>query len=669
LILAVLVACLSASDPDLLLDGTRVASLPRPRVFSTRDEIARIRERARDPLFRDAAEALARAAREGLEVPLPRFETAWWEEAKKKPFAETYAEIYHHTYTVPAPAMTAAWRLARAGIALDEPSWRARAREILLHYTEYSFGFDHYDVGLNYALWGILALEVHDLFFDEFGAEDRRALDGFFSRLLRAELANDEFWLREGIGGIVNNHLAWHKRMIGAIGIAYGIDELARASFDGPRGLRELIELGTLDDGIWCESSLPYHFTALHGLAEHAWILRRAGFAPDPAGAAFADGRRLRDLFTGIAGTVFPDRTIPAVGDCYASRSRLADMGVWGAAYDAWKDPLHAWLLGEAKRREPWETLRFGMPAPAAPPPMESRVWTEHGLLALRSRAGTSYWDGDGWTLFAVFGRTGVHSHEDKLSAILYGWGRLAAADREAHTDAEHSFSAPVQQELNRQTICHNALLVDGKGHGFVPRRLDLIEFRSDPEVKAAAIGDLGGIVYPGVRQLRSFRVCDAFVLDSLEAASDSPHEYTWVFHPEGEGRGADLAWRDAALPPDPPWRWLGGAAEARAAGPVAFRWPCGDRTLAVDLAFPGEARILTAIFPADDARRGGKPMLLVTVRAERARFAALVRLGAPGRAPVSPARILEETAPDGRIRVTIESDGARRTFLIGRLP
>lgn len=44
------------------------------------------------------------------DMELPKFETAWWREAKQKHWHDTYPEINLHTGGVPRPAMNAAFQ-------------------------------------------------------------------------------------------------------------------------------------------------------------------------------------------------------------------------------------------------------------------------------------------------------------------------------------------------------------------------------------------------------------------------------------------------------------------------------------------------------------------------------------------------------------------------------
>lgn len=78
-----------------------------------------------------------------------------------------------------------------------------------------------------------------------------------------AVLKNDSYWIENDIGGGINNHLAWHKMLLGCLGVFYGHNELIEYALHGRRGLLWLLEVGLVDDGLWCESSLNYHFTAI----------------------------------------------------------------------------------------------------------------------------------------------------------------------------------------------------------------------------------------------------------------------------------------------------------------------------------------------------------------------------------------------------------------------
>ena len=128
-----------------------------PSLFLTSADVERVRQAVRQhPAFAQFAADLARrAATERIE-DLPPLEWAWWEAARQKPWSETYPEIYHHTLVVPMKWAELARACARASLLSPASETVAKAKRILLALANYTFEFEHYDVGLNYA-WVIRA--------------------------------------------------------------------------------------------------------------------------------------------------------------------------------------------------------------------------------------------------------------------------------------------------------------------------------------------------------------------------------------------------------------------------------------------------------------------------------------------------------------------------------
>jgi hypothetical protein len=272
------------------------------------------------------------------------------------------------------------------------------------------------------------------------------------------------------------------------------------------------------------------------------------------------------------------------------------------------------------------------------------------GYVALRSNEGTNYWSGRGWSLFATFSGQPVHEHADKLSLILFGNGHLWLPDSEARTSAEHAFSSATQAELNRQTLCHNTLLVDGRSQRFAGQRLDLLEFTNAPGFKQATIGDRQGRLYEGVRQLRTLIVTEGYVVDFFQAASAAPHEFAWLTHVNGEpASGSVAATNTVALPAGAPWSYL---RNPRCGGIRSQVWECfsdGQQTLRLDLLADGPAEVVHCGFPRDDSPGSQTiPMRIFGRQGNAAWFLAVYRLGAkPG-----PAEL--KVAPAGATGMTV---------------
>jgi len=289
------------------------------------------------------------------------------------------------------------------------------------------------------------------------------------------------------------------------------------------------------------------------------------------------------------------------------------------------------------------------------------------GYVALRSDAGTNYWSGRGWSLFATFSGQPVHEHADKLSLILFADGHLWLPDLEARTSAEHAFSSLTQGELNRQTVCHNTLLVDGHSQRLMGQRLDLVECTNAPGLQRATIGDLQGRLYEGVRQLRTLIVTEHYVLDFFQAASAAPHEFAWLTHVDGEPAGGSLRATNAVTwPTSAPWSYLREPRGASATGQV---WECfsdGQHTFRMDVLADGPAEVVHCGFPRDDSRAAPTiPMRLFKRQGTNAWFLAAYRLV---QKPGEPVELKVAPGGAGQMAITLRLDGKGSQHTVPRL-
>ena len=75
---------------------------------------------------------------------------------------------------------------ARASLVKPSAPLAAKGREVLLRLSDYTFEFEHYDVGMNYTIWALAALDAYDILYADFTPAERRRLDIFFARYLDA---------------------------------------------------------------------------------------------------------------------------------------------------------------------------------------------------------------------------------------------------------------------------------------------------------------------------------------------------------------------------------------------------------------------------------------------------------------------------------------------------
>jgi len=132
-----------------------------PSLFVTAADVERAREGVkRSAIFAKLARELTERVTTNRLEDLPPLERAWWQTAKQRPWSDTYPEIFHHTWIVPLKWADLARDCARASLVKPSPLLAAKGRDILLRLSDYTFEFEHYDVGMNYTIWTLAALDA-----------------------------------------------------------------------------------------------------------------------------------------------------------------------------------------------------------------------------------------------------------------------------------------------------------------------------------------------------------------------------------------------------------------------------------------------------------------------------------------------------------------------------
>jgi hypothetical protein len=389
---------------------------------------------------------------------------------------------------------------------------------------------------------------------------------------------------------VPNNHLA--ADWLGLLACAEALPEWPEA----PRwrtlalaGLASALREQVHEDGTSFEGSLPYQRLAAEIFSAGA-ILARA--ARRPLGGAYA--RRLAALFRSTRALLSSSGEIPQIGDddsgrVLALRARGLTEGGYllplGAALSL--DPSLlveprardaaevAWLLGP-RALDALARMRPG-PRPG------SASFPEGGFHALRRGR-----------LEAVVscgsnGQRGIggHSHNDKLSFVLFAGGALAVCD-----PGSPSYTGdPELRNAFRATRAHATVVVDGLEQApILPERLfalpDVSQARLvafDPDGPAAIlIGEHRGFARAGVVHRREIAVFGrgVVVVDRLAGGGVHAVELRWPF----AAPGATLRPLDAAE----------ARAVERLARPARLRWPV-DAARAVEVSLGAAGRLLVA--------------------------------------------------------------------------
>jgi len=305
----------------------------------------------------------------------------------------------------------------------------------------------------------------------------------------------------------------------------------------------------------------------------------------------------------------------------------------------------------------------------AKPPDITSRLYPEHGFGFLRDRQHKDYWGSDGWCAFLTFDKSGVHAHQDKLSLMLFGQGKLLIPDVEARAAAAHAFSSSVQRQLNRSALSHNTVMIDNHDQRPVGERLWLQEYRSLADEKVITAVDLKGLLYEGVRQSRTICVRSEYVLDVFQVASDRIHDIHWIIHSIGK---SGLQKASIALEPNqvsiahPAGVWLRDFRTGKSDKEIRIEWLEDSVRFRMTLAKQPETHLVSCGYPvSDDPDCPTIPMLLVHRRTANTIYAAVYQAAKTHLADLS----IEAVGDiDGRLIYQTTGPWGKRRHLIPKL-
>jgi len=512
----------------------------RPFLLATPEILATTRHRleaGREPML-SAFRRCEQLALQAASMELPVFNNSWFIGLKRADWERTWNDEWVYTWQVPGvmadPTLGAALHYALTGSATS----LAAAKRVLNHALGFSFGASHFDVGLYYSFWCNPLLYAYDLIYNALTQREREPIETWFAAYCAAVRANDELWIKEILGGALNNHYAWHKWVIGTYGLHSGHPDLVEYAINGPIGVTTMIEEGLRDDGLWLESSTDYNFSIHQPLTMLCWSLRNAGWPEDLFTKRFRNGRGLYDMYSAPLVWLFPDGSVPNVGDCYGNRASLP-ITEYEYAYAAYHDARFAWVLQHTNRGSADFAAQLlvaqELVQPKAPE-IRSRLWPEHGYTLLTSANDPDYFGERSAGCFITYGYSGIHGHQDKLSIELHAAGLRWLVDAEASVASGNAFLSSIERELGRSTLAHNTVIVDQHSQLSIQTNLELQAF--DDNERRVRIADRG-LLYAGVEQVRELRMRDESLEDGFSLSSDTEHTYDYLLH---LAAGAQLA-------------------------------------------------------------------------------------------------------------------------------
>lgn len=524
-----------------------------------------------------------------------------------------------------------------------------RAAEILLWYARnyHTFPYGRGPAGrgrvhsqsLTEATWLIGMFHTADLVDEVLSGGERREVEMNLVRAGTEHISQFTFG--------IHNIQCWHNACMAIAGYYLGDpDPVARAE-EGSIGFHQQIEQGILEDGMWYERSMGYHYYTLNALIAHIEAARRNG---NP----LHEDDRIRGMFLVPLLLAQPNLVPPSLNDQGYTRGPIntdtLEVAVGWYADDDAQRALRELYENRGGTRSHIRALQYGedLPETAEYQPPGSSDLPGVGLAVLREGSG----DAAVAAMLEYGEHGGGHGHPDKLQLILYGLGQTLMPD-----PGTTGYGVPLHREWYKTTPAHNTVTIGSNSQRATTG--ELLDFQSGDDWSSAAARSTGA--YPGWELERRVLLTDGVLVDEFDLRGEEPDTLDWFARAPGE---LQLSLQTAPVTEEAPNATYGYIQQMRGAvsgGPWEAWWNVDEQGGRLHLTFEGAAETeavacLAPGLPGDD------PWHTLRVRrtAAETTFRVVYQMLAPGREP-EPVGFEPDRVRVGELEVVRAGGGLRR--------
>lgn len=384
------------------------------------------------------------------------------------------------------------------------------------------------------------------------GAYDMVEHCSLFSRQDKEGIMNDLFQcsaqvIRDYDEGR-NNRQAFNNSALCAVALISQDKELLQYALEGTHGFIYHMSESVLEDGMWYEGD-NYHFATVPSLVTIAEMCLNYGI--NLYDKTFK-GHSLKDLFQAPLVSLQPDLTFPSRKDSpyqtYICQRWYA--GLYEVAYRRYGSKCFGQILNMMYQNETnldgrlynaagvmdifpaekadrsrldWRGFLNAQPdlgKEAALPCTQSATMQGTGLSIIRQEEDNSYCSLD----YGHYG--GGHGHPDRLQLTFFAKGRRWLTD---YGTGQYYFD---DLKWYRSTLSHNTVMVDSSDHETVCGTETIFKDEKEFTLVEAVVKD----IKPGVNMSRTLiKFREGPLLDHVEMASHTEHDYDYVLHSVGE--------------------------------------------------------------------------------------------------------------------------------------
>lgn len=246
----------------------------------------------------------------------------------------------------------------------------------------------------------------------------------------------------------IHNHEVKISAALGVLGFVLEDEDLLEFAVNAPYGLRWQLEHGLLEEGLWFEGSVHYHYYALQGFFAFEKLARGTRWS-------LLDGPWYPQMLSFPLSLLLPDGTFPRLNDCIAGQEKLHHRDLYEFAWFIWRDPHYAAVLHftEAQPDERETLLWRDSPLPETTP----YLIPQQSLFA--PGAGLTLWRRPQQPQAVLIKHSpwgGEHDHYDRLSLLL--WQRDGWLLPDLGTTG---YGAKMHYDYYKNSATHNTLTVN----------------------------------------------------------------------------------------------------------------------------------------------------------------------------------------------------------------
>lgn len=334
----------------------------------------------------------------------------------------------------------------------------------------------------------------------------------------------------------LHNHEVIINAAIGVVGIILERQDLIDFAVYTEYGLKDQLEKGVLEDCLWFEGSIAYHFYALSSFFGYE---KFAVHTPH----SLIYHPNYKKMLTGVIDLLQPDYTFPLLNDMHVGQGALDGYQLYEFGYKVFEDERLLQVLNkvyETKKRDTQEAFFYGVETLPESQPLVSKTYHHpkgSGLTVMRAKD-------EKYLLFKHSPYGGEHDHYDRLGLSYSAYGKAIMPDL-----GTTGYGAILHYDYYKNTGTHNTVVIDEANQ--MPGSCKVYHYKETPDTTFVDAGitftkdyvmpdsftikQWDDEAYEGATMRRRILWCEDYFVEVFSVKHTKTHTIDWVAHIRGE--------------------------------------------------------------------------------------------------------------------------------------